>query len=146
MDVIPDGELNLFGLFHANATKSAASGASATMAGITVNWAIAALVAASAIIFMIHQLNRSLLDKRNTAVLAVDSMKNYCIKEYCERFNVKMDRMQDLLREILKMRYGLNEEYANIQNIYDTIRAFEKQLVATTREINDAGAQMGWTV
>jgi len=153
MDVIPDGQLNLFGLFQANTatggaagTAATGTGTTATVAGLAVNWALGGLVAAAALIFMIHQLNKSLLDKRHTAVLAVESMKNYCINEYISSFDTRMDKMQELLREILRMRYGFNEKYSNIQNVYDTIHSFEKKLVTIKKEINDVNGKMGWAI
>jgi len=142
MDVIPDGELDLFGLLQANHGTQAAT----TMASTTIAFVLGGIVLGGASVYLNSQLNKIQLERANLAEVAINYMKDYYINNYIQKYDNYFETMEEILENLLRQRYNINQEFANIQNIYNSIASLKEIRVEIGKAINDNTGKMGYII
>jgi len=146
LDVIPDGEFDLFGLLQSNAATPAATGtssAAATTVG-TINWVAASLVTSIAVIYLVDQINKAHLSKLNTATLSIDAMKQYIIEHFLREYDKYILMLRNIIRERLRTRFSIDKQFAEIQNINNTIKQLSEYNRNLKKECNEFAGKMGF--
>jgi hypothetical protein len=132
MDVIPDGQFNLFGLLHAN-TQPTASGAA--VASATASWVMGSIVAVAAIMYGIHEAQKDMVRRANIAHRAYTDMKEYVVNNYLCSYDTYMNTIKDIVTERLRVKYNIPERFAEIQNLYGTIEDNRKSIKRIKEEL-----------
>lgn len=120
MDMLEGDGIDLFGLIQHNA----ANGGTA-MAAASFNWVLAGLAVGAAVIYMLDQMSKSIDKKASSAFYHIDKMKDYTIENVLANYDRGMERYEDILHGCLVRKYGLQKQFANVQNCYLSLKVLE---------------------
>lgn len=146
MDVLPDGQFDLFDIIQMNVTGaggSAAASGGAAVAGIAVNWAAAALLSGVVLTYIINKMHDSARMQSAATERIIGQMIDYAAQQCLDRFDTAMADLGNIVVERLRDRYGISQQIGQTQIVYDRIKEVHTKLREIRGGLNEYRASMG---
>ncbi|MBE2279587.1 MAG: hypothetical protein IAE91_04285, partial [Ignavibacteriaceae bacterium] len=118
LDIAEGGGIDLFGILPSVSAQTAVA--------FSVNWYVLGALSLISAIYLNSLFNKSFDAKVNFTKNEIKDIKNQFIENLMSNFDNKMDFIEDIIRDCLTRRLGLDFDFARLQNCHIALKDLEE--------------------